>query len=169
MAVRRFRFAPLLDHAEQREDEQSGVLAQALRAEAAASETLQMLIAEREQQLARLDADRGPFSPEERAAALGYIDHLGRMAEEQQRTVAALHEQTEAERAALLALSREKQSLERLRDRDALVAAEAEARREASQADDLNMGRHIRRTQANAQASAQANSQVESQGGEGAA
>lgn len=165
MAVRRFRFAPLLDHAEQREDEQSGVLALALRAEADAAETLQMLVDEREQQLARLEAPRGLFSPEERAAALGYIDHLGRMAEEQQRAVAELQEQVEAERAALLALSREKQSLERLRDRDALVAAEAEARREASQVDDLNMGRHIRRTQANSHA----NGQMESQGGEGVA
>ncbi len=146
MTAHRFRFAPLLDYAEQREDEQAGLLATALHAEASAFETLQMLVAEREQQLALLEAGDRPFSPEERQSAITYIEHLAVQAVAQQQTVAALHEQTETQRVALMDLAREKQSLEHLRDRDASLAAETEERREARQLDDLNMGRHIRRS-----------------------
>ncbi len=145
MTAHRFRFAPLLDYAEQREDEQAALLASAFHAESAAFEMLQMLVSERERQLVLLETRDRPFSPEERQSAIAYIEHLAAQAVAQQQEVAALHDQTEAQRAALMELAREKQSLEHLRDRDASLAAETEERREASQLDDLNMGRHIRR------------------------
>ncbi|MEX2374716.1 MAG: flagellar export protein FliJ [Dehalococcoidia bacterium] len=145
MTTYRFRFAPLLDYAEQREDEQAGVLAAASRAEAAAFETLQMLVTERERQIGLLETGGGLLSPDGRQLAIAYIEHLAAQAVAQQQTVVALHEQTEVQRAALMDLAREKQSLEHLRDRDASIAAEAEGRREARQLDDLNMSRHIRR------------------------
>lgn len=145
MTAHPFRFAPLLDYAEQREDRQAGVLAVAMQAEAAAFELLQLIVAEHEQQLALLDAADGPFRPEERQSAIAYIEHLAARAAAQQQAVAALHEETEMQRASLLELAREKQSLEHIRDRDASLAAEAEAQREERQIDDLNMGRHIRR------------------------
>ncbi|MEX2032529.1 MAG: flagellar FliJ family protein, partial [Dehalococcoidia bacterium] len=51
-----------------------------------------------------------------------------------------------AARDALLEVVKERRSFEHLRDQDEATAAEIEDRREASQVDDLNMGRHNRRS-----------------------
>jgi flagellar export protein FliJ len=141
---RDFRFAPLLEWAEQREDQQSVVLAAALRAEQAAFETLQMLVDERERQLALIDNGSARIDPDERQAAVTYVEHLDRCIAGQQAAVAEAHERTEAERAVLVEIAQEKRSLEHLRERDEARALEEAERREASAVDDLNMVRHAR-------------------------
>jgi len=151
MSGHAFRFAPLLEWAEQREDQQAVVLAAAVRSEEEASATLEMLLAERERQIALIEG--GPadsisganrIDPEARQAAVVYLEYLERCIAAQQDAVAEAHARAEAERATLVEISQEKRSLEHLRERDEARAFDEAERREANTINDLNMSRHAR-------------------------
>lgn len=144
MSARDFRFQPLLDWAEQREEQQMLVLATVLAEEQAARAALDGLVRAREDELVRLSATRG-VDPHERQAAETYLLRLQSAIEAQRGAVEEARGRADQARATLVELEQEKQSLERLRERDEHAALEEQNRREASAVDDLNMARHARR------------------------
>ena len=79
MSARAFRFEPLLNWAEQREEQQMLVLASVLMEEQQALDALEALVGERETELARMAA-AGSVDPEQRLArALGVGSAPGRV------------------------------------------------------------------------------------------
>lgn len=146
MSGKPFRFEPLLDWAEQREDQQMLVLAAVLLEEQTAISTLDALADEREIALAQMST-LTRFDPEQRQAAEVYLQRMAQQIEAQRGVLEEVRGRVDVARSALIDLEREKQSLERLRDNDEAQALDEANRREASTVDDLNMTRHVRRTQ----------------------
>lgn len=143
---RAFRFAPLLDLAEQREEQQTLDLASAVGVERAAQLELARLDAEREHQWVQFGTAAGPMDAEQYRAALAYIERLTERIAEQQRVLVEAQDRVAEARDALLETVKERRSLEHLKDRDHATATREEDRREAGRQDDLNMSRHARRT-----------------------
>lgn len=139
-----FRFQPLLNWAEQREEQQMVVLATALQAEQAALATLEALVRHRDEQLA-LASEVTRVDPQERQASETYLLHVTAQIEAQRGVVQEARGEVDLARAGLIDIEQEKQSFERLREQDEQQVAEALGRREASAVDDLNMTRHARR------------------------
>lgn len=142
-----FRFQPLLDLAEQREEQQMLALAAVAQAEASAQAALDVLRGEREQQLAALEADGGAVDPAARQAAIAYVEHLDQRIAEQAAVVAETQRRVDVERSVLVEIVQERRSFDRLRERDAAQAAEEAGRLEANVVDELTMARHARRVQ----------------------
>lgn len=143
MTSRAFRFQPLLDWAEQREERQVLVLAQALHEEQAALAALDALSQQREDELVQVSA-ASRVDPAQRQVAEAYLQRLGAQIEAQRTEVEEARGRVELARAALVELEQEKQSLDRLREQDEQRATEELDRREANVVDDLNMTRHAR-------------------------
>lgn len=143
MTPRSFRFQPLLDWAEQREERQVLVLAQTLHEEQAALVALDALSQQREDELVRLSAS-SRVDPEQRQIAEAYLQRLGAQIEAQRTVVEDVRGRVELARTALVELEQEKQSLDRLREQDEQRALAELDRREANVVDDLNMTRHAR-------------------------
>ncbi len=144
MTARPFRFEPLLNLAEQREEQQTLALAAVTAEERAARDALAALERERERAYAQFAASDGPLDAEQHLAVVAYAGRLTREIEEQQAVLAEVGERVARERDALMEVVRERRSFEHLRDQDEAVAAQEEGRREASAVDDLNMARHAR-------------------------
>jgi len=145
VSARPFRFEPLLDFAERREEQQMLVLASVLLEEQRATTVLATLAAEREAELTRRSTE-ARVAPEQRQVADAYLDRLGMQIDAQRGALAEVHDRVAQARAALIEIEREKQSLEHLREQDEATALDAANRREASAVDDLNMTRHGRNT-----------------------
>lgn len=144
MSDRPFRFEPLLNLAEQREEQQTLVLATVMAEEQAARATLVALEAEREQAYAQFARPDGPIDAEQYLAAIAYAERLGREMEAQREVIADAAQRVAEARDALMEVVRERRSFEHLKDQDEAAAAQEEGRREASAQDDLNMTRHAR-------------------------
>lgn len=140
-----FRFEPLLDLAEQREDEQTQVLSALSARERAAREELRLLEVEREQAFDQFASPTGPIDAEQYRAALAYAELLTERIAAQEAVIDEAVRAVSEARNALLEVVKERRSFEHLRDQDEAAAAEVADRREASQVDDLNMARHNRR------------------------
>ncbi len=145
VSARPFRFEPLLNWAEQREEQQMLALASVLMEEQQALAVLDALAAEREAELARM-ASGGSVDPEQRQLAEAFLQRLGQQIDAQRGVLEEVRGRVDQARAALIDLEQEKQSLERLREHDEQDALERQNRREAGMVDDLNMTRHARRT-----------------------
>lgn len=145
MSTQPFRFQPLLNWAEQREEQQMLVLANALHEEQSAVATLDALVRQREGELA-VASEATHVDPYQRLAAEAYLLRLESQIEAQRGVVMEARGRVDLARVALIDLEQEKQSLERLREQDEQRALEEQNRREASVTDDLNMTRHVRRT-----------------------
>jgi flagellar export protein FliJ len=146
MARQTFRFEPLLDWAEQREDQQMRELATLADQERALRQVLLDLERQREREWATLASRNAPFDNESHRVAVSYIQHLTERIELQGEAVQHAHQRVAEARDLLLETLKEKRSLEHLRERDEAEAAREEGRREASRVDDLNMSRHARRS-----------------------
>lgn len=144
MSSKPFRFEPLLNWAEQREEQQMLVLASVLFEEQAAQSRLDAMADEREAELAAM-ASAERLDPEHRQLAEAYLLRLAEQIEQQRGVLEEARARVAAARAALAELEQEKQSLERLREKDEAQAHEEQSRREANVVDDLNMTRHVRR------------------------
>ena len=145
MSARTFRFEPLLNWAEQREEQQMLVLASVLMEEQQALDALEALVRERETELARMAA-AGSVDPEQRQIGEVYLLRLAERIDAQRGVLEEVRGRVDEARGALIELEQEKQSLERLRENDEQQALEKQNRREASVVDDLNMTRHVRRS-----------------------
>jgi len=145
VSARPFRFEPLLNLAEQREEQQTLALASVAAEERAASEALAALEAERERAYARFASSAAPVDASEYLATIAYADRLSREIEAQREVLAAAAVRVAEARGALMEVVRERRSFEHLRDQDEAAALQEEERREASTVDDLNMTRHARR------------------------
>ncbi len=146
MSTKPFRFEPLLDFAERREEQPMLVLAGVLLEEQRVATVLETFTEEREAELTRRTTEVG-VDPEQRRAADVYLEWLGAQIDAQRGVLAEVRERVAEARAGLIEIEREKQSLEHLREQDAATALDAANRREASAVDDLNMTRHGRNTQ----------------------
>lgn len=144
MSARPFRFEPLLNLAEQREEQQTLVLAAVAGEERAARTVLAALETERERAYARFAASNSPVDAGEVLATIAYADRLTREIAEQQAVLEAVLARVTEARDVLMEAVRERRSFEHLRDQDEAIATEREDRREASAVDDLNMTRHAR-------------------------
>jgi flagellar export protein FliJ len=141
-----FRFEPLLELVERREDEQTQVLASLSAEEHTAREQLRLLEVERERAFAQFATPSGPIDADQYRSAIAYAELLTERITTQQTAVDEAVARVTAARDSLLEVVKERRSFEHLRDQDEAAAAEIEDRREASQVDDLNMGRHNRRS-----------------------
>jgi len=146
VSAKPFRFEPLLNWAEQRQEQQMLVLATVLLEEQTAISTLDALADEREAALAQLST-LTRFDPEQRQAAEAYLQRMAQRIEAQRGVLEEVRGRVDVARAALIDREQEKQSLERIRENDEAQALDAANRREASTVDDLNMTRHVRRAQ----------------------
>ncbi len=152
MSAKPFRFEPLLNFAEQQEEQQMLVLANALLEEQTATAALAALVDEREAEFSRRSAGTR-VDPDQRQAVEAYLERLGAQIDAQRGVLAEARDRVGIARDGLIELEREKQSLERLREQDEALALDAANRREASIVDDLNMTRHVRHAQRGASAS----------------
>lgn len=139
-----FRFEPLLDRVQQREDEQTRVLAALAHEEQALRNVLAALEQEREIEWARFADRDGPLDAERHRVAMAYVQQLTERIETQRAAIEMARGRVAEARDALLEILKEKRSLERLREQDTAAAAIEEGRREANRVDDLNMTRHGR-------------------------
>ena len=152
MSARPFRFEPLLNFAERQEEQQMLVLANALLEEQTATAALSALVDQREAEFSRQSAAT-LVDPDQRQAVEAYLERLGSQIDTQRGVLAEARDRVAQAREGLIALEREKQSLERLREQDEAQALDEANRREASIVDDLNMTRHVRHAQQGAAAS----------------
>lgn len=148
MTKQSFRFEPLLDWAEQREEQETRALAAVASEEEAARLALEALEREREREWSQFAGRNAPFDAEAYRAAVAYVQLLSERIQAQQAALAEVRARVAVARDVLLETLKEKQSFEHLRDRDAAEAAREEGRREAGRQDDLNMTRHVRRSAA---------------------
>ncbi len=145
--TRAFRLQSLLDYRRQLEEERTRMLAEATQAESEARLALDARRSERDAQ-AQAIADgalAGSFDAPTYVQSLAYLDALDLSIRRQVEVLAAARTRVSADRERLVEVLKEKQSLERLRDRQAAEAALEDGRREARDVDDLNTGRYVRR------------------------
>lgn len=142
-----FRFQPLLEHTEQREERKTLELAALTAEERLARDALATLRAELERQLRDIEATYGDaFDPRQYQQAVAYLDHLAHSIDRQSALLAEVSGRVLESRDQLLDILREKRSLERLREREATEEALEDDRREARTVDEMTTARFARRT-----------------------
>jgi flagellar protein FliJ len=133
----RFRLAPVLRLREAAEETRKRALAEALAALDARRKEFSELEKERERCRERLVREGGGISIAERSLYAGYMDRLSRRKAE---IVAKLEEEearVEKRRSELAVAARDRQAMERLRDRRAEAWRRTEERRDRARSDEL--------------------------------
>lgn len=132
-----FRLAPLLRLREAEEEKRKQALAEALTRRDAEKERLAAVETERGRCRQRLAREGAAMDFRERSLFGGYFDRLAREAETVQRDIEAAEEEVARRKAELADAARDRQILERLRERKRAAHHREELRRELTQLDEL--------------------------------
>ncbi|MEX2446435.1 MAG: flagellar export protein FliJ [Dehalococcoidia bacterium] len=145
--TRHFRLQSVLEHKQQQEQQQARALSALEVACARTRAALDALRSEEEEQLGRIAdiARGGPLDPEAYRTATSYLGSIEGSIAEQRTALTEAEERAVEGRDALLAILKEKRSLERLRERQGAEADRDDARREASRVDEFTSARYARR------------------------
>ena len=143
MPAPKFRLQSVLDYREQlveQRQQEFGVAERAVQAQRmvleAIRESMQALT-----EVIRLSQQAGALDCEELRRQLVYQQHLDAREKAEQRTLADLEMQLEAKRQELLHALQEKQSLDRLKERDAALRKQEENYKEGQMLDEIGMVR----------------------------
>jgi flagellar export protein FliJ len=144
----RFRLQSVLDMKQRREELQQQMLAALAQRKQVATEAIQLLErqVDAQQQVLAGRTTSGRIDARAISTAIAYIEGLHASIATQQGFSEALDLKIHEARDLLTALTRERQTLERLRERQRSEEARTAARREQSEADELVSQRYARKT-----------------------